>query len=33
MNSTCPPDEALSALVDDALPAEARAEVFTHSAR
>ncbi|KAI5912589.1 anti-sigma factor [Thauera sp. 2A1] len=33
MNSTCPPDEALSALVDDALPAEARAEVLTHSAR
>jgi len=33
MNRICPPDEALSALADDALPAEARAELLAHSAR
>ena len=33
MNRICPSDEALSALVDDALPPEARAELLAHSAR
>ncbi|MBS0512757.1 MAG: anti-sigma factor [Proteobacteria bacterium] len=33
MNRNCPSDDALSALADDALPAEARTEVLTHSAR
>lgn len=32
MNKTCPPLEALSALIDDALPADARQEVLRHSA-
>lgn len=32
MNSTCPPEDALSALLDDALPADAREAVLRHSA-
>lgn len=32
MNRTCPRDEALSALVDDALGAEARSQLLAHSA-
>mgnify|MGYP001069241759 CR=1 FL=1 len=32
MTGICPPDDALSALVDEALPSSARAELLTHCA-
>lgn len=32
MNNTCPPEDALSALLDDALPADAREALLRHSA-
>ena len=32
MTSTCPPADALSALIDDALPPAARDKVLAHSA-
>ena len=32
MTSTCPPEDVLSALVDDALPPDARDTLLAHSA-